>query len=269
MKKNTSDPLPPLEKGSFADSLEENSLLQWITRNGRLLLYIIVALLVVFFIVYQLTSSSRSKTANDFFSAESDFKLFQQPVSSKTDLTAQNEAFEHLNKILQRLPDLHPKYDGLMAQVFIDRNDVFQANKFAHQALERTFNENHPFYTDFAETTLIITKGQDKEALQRSIDLKQKMLESAAQPPEKREFGDDLFALNLLRIAMLQQQTKQTTDELKTWREWLQYAGLGNDKTKIATGIDSKPFQNLLSFYEEGKVSLLNYIEHREKMLNQ
>jgi predicted negative regulator of RcsB-dependent stress response len=266
MKKHSVDPSTPIEKSHLAESLEEHPLFQWISENGKILLYALAALLLGLFVIYQFSATSRSKAENDYFQAATEFRIFQQ-ASGKEDVAAQNEAFERLEKILQRLPDLHPKYDGLIAQVFLNRNEIAKAEEFAAPALKRTSEENQPYYIAFAETTLLLGKGEYEDALSRSIDLKQKMLERATQTLEERGFDDQLFALNLLRIALLQQKTNHPQEELKTWEEWKQYAGLNNEG-KALPGIDSTAFQNLLTVYDAGKVSLLSYIEAREKILN-
>lgn len=253
-----------MEKATFLESLEDNPYLHWISNNGRLLLYIILGIIILAFIIYRFNSSSHTKAGNDYLLAERNYQLIQNP--SAKDEKSQQDALNQLGEILKRQPDLHPKYDGLLAQILLNRNEISQAKEFANLALGRTSEENKPFYTDFTQTTLLIAEKQYAEALKTSLSLKQKMLENAQLPSNERGFGDTLFALNLLRIAILQQELGSTSDELQTWAEWKQYAGLSKEKAPNKN-IDSKAFQNVYSQFEEGKLSLINYIDAREKTL--
>jgi hypothetical protein len=83
-----------------------------------------------------------------------------------------------------------------------------------------------------------------------------------------RSFGDELFALNLLRIAILQQQLGDRPGELQTWREWKRYAGLEKGDSN-SLKVSPVAFRYAIQQLAIGSVSLPDYIAHREKELKQ
>lgn len=267
MKKNNhSESTPTLDKLDFIGNIEDHPLLQWISQHGQTLLYTIIGLFSLLFIIYYLSSSHSSKADQDYTAAYQDFLAFQR---GKGDIAAQKLSLQKLEDVLKRQPTLHAKYDGLIAQTLLTRSDVGDAMPFAMATLERVSKDDLPFYNDFASTTLLIAQGKTADALERSKNLKQKLLDNAnaaIQDPAKKSFGDTLFAFNLLRIAMLQQQAGLAQDELKTWQEWKGYTAFTR-MPGTSQAIDSKAFFAVANVFEEGQVTLASYIESREKQL--
>jgi hypothetical protein len=125
-----------------------------------------------------------------------------------------------------------------------------------------------PYYADFATTTLLISDHKYDEALKAALALQQKMNDEIAVIPSTsdRSFGDELFALNLLRVAILQQQAGDAAGELKSWQQWKQYAGLENAGT---SGLKVSPvaFRYSIQQLAIGSISLPDYIASRESQL--
>jgi hypothetical protein len=237
----------PQESNSLSMALEENTIVQWISENGNKILFSFLGLIVGFLFIYKIAFGDMIKAENDFFQASQEYQLFDQKASTKEELATSNEAFQRLQKIMSRHSELKAKYDGLIAQTFLNRNEGQQAQPFAEQAIQRTRAENDPFFTLFSQTTLLIGMEKYEQALKQSIELKEK-LANQIQPL--------LYGFNLLRIAALQHQLSLKKEELNTWQEWKLFVK-NNDSIN----------QNFVNHFKDGNVSINNYVEARENIL--
>lgn len=264
MKKQHTSDFSSLEKLSLSETLDQNPYVQWFTHNAKTIFYIFMGLIIFFFFLFRIFFSS-GNSEKIYYEAQKDFTIFQKEEISKNPLAVQY-SWERLNQILRDYPQLHAKYDGPIAQTLFNRGQVEKAKEYALRAIERTSEENQPFYSEFSRITLAIEERNFSDSLQKSLLLKEKMLENATQAketPEKKLFGDLLFALNLIRIGMLQQELAIPEEELKTWKEWKEFA------THSDQNIDPKAFQIVQDYYSIGNVSLSEYLEYRERLLNQ
>lgn len=253
---NQNTPLPT--SMDLASKLEEHPVIQWFAENGKNLLYILAGMVLLFILGYKLAGMSGTKSEADYVHVQNEFVRFQESPDSEV----QEESYKKLVALIDRHPELHAKYDGLIAQTLLNRSQIAEAQKFATSGLDRTRSENDPYYTEFAQTTMLIAQEKYTDALQHSQALQQKMLPLVTK---ENNYGGVLFANNLVRIAMLQQQLGDKKGELQTWQEWKKLAGLS--KESAATQIDPMSFQAINSLYSEGKISLMEYIEFREKAL--
>ncbi len=261
------DVLPPEDQNSWSNALEEHPLIHWLTDNGKVLLYILAGLILFLILIFRFALSKDVASEADFIHAEKEYRLFSAPVKEGEDLTLQTSALKNLNKILTAHPELHPKYDGPIAEILLIRGESALAMDYAKPAIDRTKSENEPFYTGYAQTTLKIANGNYGQALKDAMAMKEQMIkegEELKETPEKLPFSTLLYSLNLLRIGMLQQQLALRTDELKTWQEWKDLLKKSREGSLPAylNGPLFMSFDNLLS---EGNTSFTDYIEAREK----
>ncbi len=171
MKKTQTNQNPPLPTSmDLASKLEEHPIVQWFAENGKSLLYVLGAGILLFILGYKLANGASNQSEMDYVQAQNEFNRFQ--TSEERD--AQEDSFQKLVAVMDRHPELHAKYDGLIAQTLLNRSQTADAKKFASSALERTKSENEPFYTDFAQTTLLIAEEKYADALQRAQALQQK-----------------------------------------------------------------------------------------------
>lgn len=253
---NQNTPLPT--SMDLASKLEEQPVVQWFAENGKSLLYALGILILFFILGYKLATSGGSQSEADYLHAQSEFARFQDSDQREV----QEESYQRLVTLMDRHPELHAKYDGLLAQTLLNRSQTAEAQKFATAALERTKTENDPYYTDFAQTTVLIGEEKYSEALQRAQALQQKMLPLVSQ---EKNYGGLLYANNLVRIGMLQQQLGDKKGELQTWQEWKKLAGLSKESS--GAQIDPLSFLAINDLYSEGKISLVEYIDFRMKTL--
>lgn len=254
-----------LEKSSFLDYFDEGSLGDWLSEHGKNILYGLAGLLGIIFLIYALSSGQTSKAEQEYIQAANDFAYFSRAYDSQNQVAA-TDALARLKALISKHPELHATYDGAVAQILLNRGQTEEALPYANSTLARVKSNNLPFYTDYAQNTLLISQKSYKQALENTLALQQKMKEAMATPPAERTFGDELFALNLLRIAMLQQEQGDKTTELQTWQEWKQYAGLnGNRSTDL--NINQQAFRTVIQQLAIGSFSLPDYISHRENIL--
>ncbi|MBA3957644.1 MAG: hypothetical protein H0X51_04515 [Parachlamydiaceae bacterium] len=231
------------------NSWEENSFVQWLSQYRKHLIVALLAAAILIFFIVRLVSNSELQSEKDYLTADKEFLLFARP---NAEANLSQDSLAKLQAIMQRHPDLHAKYDGLIAQILLIRQQTPEAITFANLALDRTSNENQPYYTAYAQTSLLIGQQNYTEALDKAQKLQENLL---ADP--KHAYGDTLLAFNLLRIASLQQQLGLAKEEKQTWTTWQQ---LFNDPSHPA-------FKEVSEHFQHGKVSLHHFIQAREASL--
>lgn len=244
----------PLETVDLSESMVDHRFVSWLSQYGLLALAALLTILVGSLLIYKVSFGATQKSEQDFIKADNYFTIFQGNAKESLDVAAAQDALNQLKALIQKHPELHAKYDGLIAQTLLNRNEIAQAQEFANLAIARTASENDPFYSDYAKTTLLIGEQNYQDSLTRALALQQQMEESISSLNVKPA-GEALFALNLLRIGMLQQQQGILAEELKTWNKWDAWLA------------QNKNFAAQLDQFGEGKISLLHYINARKKAL--
>jgi tetratricopeptide (TPR) repeat protein len=236
MKKNTPNQSQILDSVS-SFTWEESHAIQWLTDNGKYLLWATCGAVLLLSFIFYYSGSKSGQAAIDYATAE---RTFNKLISS-TDETQEN--LSELQAILLKYPEIQPKYDGALAQFLISRGDIEAASSYANRAIERTKAEGLPIYKSYTDTTLLIANNRYDEALQKARELHMRLVTEKTSPT--------LQAINLLRIAMLQQILGQSEQEKITWKEWQIMA-----QTNPAT-------IPVLDLMQQGKVSLGDYIQAR------
>lgn len=257
MKKNSQpDTTTFIDKPDLADTLEENASIKWIVDNASTIFFVSIGLIALLSLVYRFAFADFVKSEEDFITADTTYQQFQKAKEPEKKL----ELLSRLNTLINRHPELHAKYDGLIAQTLINQGSFAEALPFANLAIERTETENAPFYTSFAKSTLLIAESRYEDALTETAQLSSLLTEHLKKQKSEKHLSsvNVLFAYNLLRMGMLQQQLNLKDQELKTWTEWKRLANEANN---------ADVFQKLNSYFQDGKVNLNNYIETREKLL--
>lgn len=230
----------------MSDSLSENKAIQWFIQNGRTLLWIFGAILLLI-LLFQRFVIGTPATGNEYLEAENEFHAF---LKGK-DPAIQEEALKKLSTLLKKHSDLQSKYDGEIAQTLLNRSAVEAAIPYAQRTFNRVHSDDLNLYENYAQTTFLIANKKYEEALKNAQDLRFNI----TQTSKGKEFGQTLFLFNQLRIAMLQQQLGNKMEELKAWEEFKQ------------APVSPKAFETVTTQLEGGKVSLLDYIDTREKVL--
>lgn len=253
------------QKSSLLDYFDEGRLTDWLAEHGKNIIYGLAGLIALLIIVYAFSSGQSSKAEQEYIQAANDFAFFSK-ANETQDQALVKDSYERLKSLMAKHPELHAAYDGALAQIFLTRLLPNDAKPYAVATLARVKSNDLPFYNDYAETTLLISQQDYKKALENATALQQKMSEIIANQSTTRSFGDELFALNLLRIGMLQQEAGDQAAELKTWQEWKQYAGLNTVKT-TALKVNPQAFRAVMQQLAIGAISLPDYITYRENLL--
>ncbi|MBS4167155.1 Uncharacterized protein NEOC65_002261 [Neochlamydia sp. AcF65] len=269
MKKNLKRELLSSDTSlSWSDALLAHPLTQWTLGNGKILLYSFLGLIILGFILFQFIWRHHAASEADFIRAEKKFSLFISSQES-SDPAAEVEALRNLHAIMAAHPELYPKYEGLIAETLLLRGKNEEASLYATSAIKRTAYENDPFYTSYAQTTLLLAREEYEEGLKAALHLRNSMLEQGEafkDKPEKLQYGTFLYAFNLLRIAMLQQQLSLFPDELATWKEWEELTIKSREGT-LPFYLKDQLFLSFNNLLSEGKASLADYIEARKKLI--
>jgi len=190
--------------------------------------------------------------------------FFQQFEKSGASPASQEESLKNLSVILQKYPALHSKYDGKIAQTLINKNQIDKAAPFVNATLQRTSKDSFANYSQFSKITMLIGANQNQQALELSTALKNQLL--TEKQNELSKGGDDfLFAINLLRIAFLEQAIGSEANEVKAWQDWALYS---KTNSSIQPNFDAKAFASAAQLFSDGEVSLADYIDSRLKTLS-
>lgn len=255
---------PEFHRPSFFDSYS-SKIEDFITLHGSSLLWSMVGFAFLLLVGYVITSGSQTKNQADFSQAESQFTVYTQSLlDPKADSTKAKEALLSLQSLIASHPELHQKYDGPLAQLVLIEGNPTVALSYEKDLLARTLeNANNPFlkpYADYSRTSLLIAQGEFSTALQKALELQ--VILGASNSTHTQT----LQLFNEVRIAMLYQQLGSASDELKAWGDVKQATGW-NDRRLMSMQSFFSPSMMVLSHFHEGKISLLNYIEVREKEL--
>jgi hypothetical protein len=259
--------LPSGNQPSWSDSLAEHPLIHWATENGKALLYGFITLILLGILAFRFILGSSADAEADFINADKQYLLFLNS-SKEGNAAAAATALQSLNKLMTAHPELHAKYEGPIAEMLLIRGENAEAIQYAAPAIQRTSDENDPFYGAYAKTSLTIASDKFDQALQEALALQELMIKQGKEfeeKPEKLPFSTLLYSFNLLRIGMLQQQLGLRTEELKTWQEWKDLMRRSRDGS-LPRYLDGRLFMTFDHLLTEGSATFANYIEAREKM---
>ncbi len=239
---------------SFLENVLNRSEFRQIVKHSSTIFYglILAALLLLFF--YRNGLEEKAKAESDYFTAEKDFRTFNEIPVTEEERISEEEAFIDLKNILAVRPELHGKYDAGLTEALIIKNRPEEALSFAKGAIARTEKNGLHDYTEFAKITLAITSGDLPGALQKSLLLKQTI--------EKSENSSGkLYAYNLLRIVTLMEETGNPEIESARKELFDFFYGDASPDHPIATPETRTAFENL---FAEGNITFKSYLDRQK-----
>lgn len=254
--KNQVQKIPLDSTDSFFQVLEDKGITEWFSQNGKKVLYALGAALLLLALLYQFSSKKTSDSEKDFLQASREY----QGV-----LSNQEGALERLQEILVRRPEFEAIWGGAIAEHLIASNKVEEALPFAERALKRVSPNQLDNFSSYSRSTLLIAKGDLENALKQTLALKETMLKDLSE--KSPSFNDTLFAYTLLRIASLERALNHPSEEKQAFQEWKKYAGFKGQKAAVSLP-EPEAYAKVAADFSSGTLSLLNYIEEREKVLN-
>lgn len=220
-------------------------LTEWIFSNKQTIIGLFIGLLALLLISYRLISSQSANAEVDFTKAQAIFTQFQEKALSDPEAAQKN--LEELEPLMTTHPDLKPKYQGSLAQTLLITGQTAKATSFAEEVFKRVKSDHLDLYQNFSETSLLISHQDYTQALEKANQLKEKLEVAPASITTPL-----LYEMNLVRLAMLYQEKKEPTEELKIW-ELLESRTLTPET---------------LNAFKVGKTPLTQYIKERKKTLS-
>jgi hypothetical protein len=193
-----------------------------------------------------------------FFFIKKEPKLSQTAVSEKqfhkmlSDSLSPDILLEQSQRLFSQSPSLKTRFQATLAQNLMAKGEWNHSVNYAEAALVDTGKIQPQLFTEFSQISLDIGQKKYKQALDRSIQLKEQL---ATQEAPSYSI---LAAYNLLRIALLQQEVGDAQSELNALSDYNRY-------------IDSESLHgNQIALFNELKerdISFNDYITDRENRL--
>ena len=142
----------------------------------------------------------REKLLGDYFQSGN----FQSRFKAQKDVDEKD-----LAKLLKKHPELKPVFAYHLEQSYVLEGNLRLAKIQAEDSLKRLSFIN-PIYQDYARVSLLMEEEKFEEALSKSI-LINEALDKAYFP--------NLYGLNLVRIAFLENLLKKPDVSIKKWEE--------------------------------------------------
>lgn len=218
----------------------------WLTKYKKLLLWIFLGLVILLIAATRFAAMRTLDAEQDYFQAQASFTQFQKDYGNHKDLGDLTQ----LNEIMNRHPEIKPKYQGPLAQTLLISGQIPQAEKFADEVFKRTQPDYLQLYRHYSQISLLIGEDKFEEALSQTKKLKETLNQLGVNETPL------LYIYNLMRLALLYQQTGQTKEELAVWDE------LEMQPERIEAVIATNRVLKI------GQASLNQYIEQRKKELN-
>lgn len=210
--------------------MENNKIITFL-RNHWSKLFFGLALLVCCTIWGErLFNSKRPPATQDYLAASQIFERFKKGEYLP------NESIEMTEAVLKRHPELHSKYDSMLAATFFCQNNAAKGLLYAKSALKHAGKELPSLYADYARTTFLIADQNYSEALNEAQTLDQAL--------SLQQGYDFLAASNLLRIAFLAEVNKEPLIQKQAWERLKQH----------------KAFSRLEPCFQAGKLGIRDYI---------
>lgn len=195
----------------FDEDWSAHPAIEWLSTHKNILLWALIGLIAFLIIASQLINWRTLNAEKDFFQAQTTFNQFQQAATQPQENSMATVDFEQLEAIMQRHPELKPKYEGALAQTFLINGQIPQAQAFIEDIFKRTTPDHLQLYQSYTQTSLLIGQKQYAEGLQQALRLKTTLDQLG------EEANPILYVFNLIRIAALYQQTGQIQEELNIW----------------------------------------------------
>lgn len=205
MEKNQNFEAQKFVEEGFLESLMALPACRFIQTNWKQISYGFLLFLILLVLLYRFFAYQNAQSEQDFISAIQSAAILTNP---ETAVDKRERALLDLSQAVEQHSNLHAKYDGLIGQQLLIENQVEKALPFIERVFSRV--DEVPYYTDYAQATLLIEEEKSDQALLNAYALKEALLKD----PKASDFGI-LYTFNLLRIALLEGKESKAWDELK------------------------------------------------------
>ena len=245
------------EKKDSARYFSQHSLGRRLIKNRFYLFFGTVSIVILFVIFFWLTPFFGRGKQSGYISTGLAYAHWKESPMNP-------ELFTRLENFMEKYREFSRKYDGLIAQEFINVDQPAKAYPFANKTFERV-KDDVPHFSDYGKTTLAMSRGDWSQALREAQALKEKMLADPDFSTQKEAvvpLGSFLYAWNLIRIAFLQMQHQNYSAELDAWNALEDFLGWNEDVSKYPMVSEM-----MLKNFQEKDITLPDYIAYRRRML--
>lgn len=207
--------------------------IEWLQEKQRHFFYGVIVVVATFFLAFQTFGKFHKPMRHHYYTANQAFEKWM----------VQGEAFEKLEAALRHHPELETKFGVLIADKFIGQSEGDKAQPFAESVFNRVLKQT-PEHTAFAESSLLIAKGNFREALSQSISLKNRLNENTL-----------LYGFNLVRIASLYRALELRDQEIASLDDLERFMQQNQGVKEI-----------LNECFCEGDLTLVDYITQRKNL---
>ena len=235
--------------------MSKNCFLSKISQYKTLIIY--SALAIAFTTLFSARiGKKKQRISMEFASAKGVFKKWDASLGKNC------PEFKNFHKILKKHPELTTAYQAEIGQKLLNAYQPNEAKPFVIGSVERT---SQPYYSLYARTSMTISEGNFKEALDEAEQLKESMEKDVSlweKLGQNGGYGGSLFAFNLARIAMLFGDLNDKKNEKKAWEVLKSYS----DEKTLSKPQDIAIHEGvvgLISHLTVQECSLMDYINSR------
>lgn len=209
--------------------MEENTFLNFFNKHWSKFLLGILALACIGAWSERYFRKHQQESKQDYIIAQKIFERFQKGEA------LEQESLETTEAILKRHPEMHPKYDSLLALAFFAQHNSAQAIDYARASLNRVSDQLPECYKEYATTSLLMAQGNFQAALEKTIALDHKIT--------GKEDYLILDGMNKLRLCFLAEKLQATEDTKTYWKALSHHPA----------------FPEIKSIFQEGDLTLADY----------
>lgn len=209
---------------------EENKFILFLNKHWSKLLLGVAIVVSITLWTERFYHSGEKKNTEDFLIAQQIFEKFQKGQNLPP------ESLESAENIIDRHPELHSKYDAMMALTFFSQAREAEGLKYAQSLLKKIDTELPSFFEKYARCTLLISEANYSQAYQDSLALYHMVRGQSGY--------QTLDAMNLVRLIFLAERLGDVQHKQDFWNELEHHPG----------------FASLKSLFHEGTLNLENYV---------
>ena len=245
----------------------------WLMMHRKLAMLISILIVLAVAGTLWFMQSSNAQKIKDFETAdvladelEKNPPLFEEQSGMSKDSPA-DLALNQLADLDKRYEILQPRFDSLIAQEMLLRDNKNELDPFAKRAVGRLRALGLDDFAEYSEISRLCGLHLYKEALQKAQSLQAKLVNKKKTPATANTSHDFMLeAFLLLKLATLNQQLGNTGALLQNVVELKSFLGL--TKREVPLTIQQKELASqMLSHLQEKQSSLLEFIEEVPKTI--
>lgn len=192
--------------------MDEHTYLSFLSKHWTKLLlgFLAIACLAVW--GERFFSTHKAQSQQDFLIANQIFERFQKGEPLPV------ESIEAAEMIVQRHPELHPKYDTMLAMTYLAQHNPSKGLPYAKTPLEHAASALPSFYQAYAKTSLLIAEKNYPEAYRQAQELNAQL--------QNNEAYSTLYAMNLLRLVSLENEIGTHSEAWEVLKSHPAYASI-------------------------------------------